>query len=71
MLENQFSTHDSKTESNLHDYIDILSKGRVTLPLEHLVTYLCDCSACIGYGINVITFLKRKERKNSSTTSAR
>ena len=39
-----------------------MSRGGLTLPLECLVTYVCDCFAFIEHAINVTTSSKMKER---------
>ena len=45
----------SETASTTHVYIDLLSRGELTLPSECLVTYVCDCFAFIDHAENVIT----------------
>ena len=57
-----YCMNESETASTTHVYIDLLSRGRLTLLSEFLVTYVCDCFAFIDHAINVITFSKMKER---------
>ena len=47
--------NESETESTTHVYIDLLSRGGLTLPRECLVTYVCDCFAFIHHTINAMT----------------
>ena len=57
-----YCINDSETASTTHVYIDLLSRGGLTLPLECLVTYVCDCFAFIEHAINVTTSSKMKKR---------
>ena len=57
-----YCINESETASTAHFYIDLLSRGGLTLPSECLVTYVCDCLAFIKHAINVITSSKIKER---------
>ena len=57
-----YRINESETASATHVYIDLLSRGGLTLPSEFLATYVCDCFAFIGHAINVITSSKMKER---------
>ena len=57
-----YCINESETASTTHVYIDLLSRGGLTLPSECLVTYVCDCFAFIDHAINVITFWKMKEK---------
>ena len=56
-----YCINESETVSTTHFYIDLLSRGGLTLPSEFLVTYVCDCFAFIDHAINVITSSKMKE----------
>ena len=55
-----YCINESETASTIHVYIDLLSRGGLTLPSECLVTYVCDCFAFIDHAINVITSSKMK-----------
>ena len=57
-----YCINESETASTTHVYIDLLSRGGLTLPSECLVTYVCDCFAFIDHAINVTTSSKIKER---------
>ena len=57
-----YCINESETASTTHVYIDLLSRGGLTLPLECLVTYVCDCFAFIEHAINVTTSSKMKKR---------
>ena len=53
---------ESEIASTTHVYIDLLSRGGLTLSSECLVTYVSDCFAFIDHAINVITSSKMKKR---------
>ena len=57
-----YCINESETASTTHVYIDLLSRGGLTLPSECLVAYVCDCFVFIDHAINVITSSKMKER---------
>ena len=57
-----YCINESETASTTHFYIDLLSRGGLTLPSEFLVTYVCDCFAFIDHAINVIISSRMKER---------
>ena len=52
---------ESEIASTTHVYIDLLSRGGLTLSSECLATYVSDCFAFIDHAINVITSSKMKE----------
>ena len=53
---------ESEIASTTHVYIDLLSRGGLTLSSECLATYVSDCFAFIDHAINVITSSKMKKR---------
>ena len=62
-----YCINESETASTIHVYIDLLSRGGLTLPSECLVTYVCDCFAFIYHAINVITSSKIKGKRSYRT----
>ena len=57
-----YCINESETASTTHVYINLWSRGGLTLPSECLVAYVCDCFVFIDHAINVITSSKMKER---------
>ena len=57
-----YRINESQTVSTTHVYIDLLSRGGLTIPSKCLVTYVCDCFPFIDHAINVITSSKVKKR---------
>ena len=53
-----YCINESETASTTHVYIDLLSRGGLTLPSECLVTYVCDGFAFIDHAIKVINIQK-------------
>ena len=60
-----YSINESKTDSTIHVYIDLLSTGGLTLSSKCFVTSVCDCFAFIDHAINVITSMKMKKRADA------
>ena len=59
-----YCINESETASTSHVYIDLLSRGGLTLPSECLVTYVCDNFAFVDHAINVITSKIKNEEKS-------
>ena len=57
-----YCINESETASTTYVYIDLLSRGGLTLPSECLVTYVCYCFTFIDHAINIIKSSKMKER---------
>ena len=57
-----YSINELETASTTHVYINLWSRGGLTLPSECLAAYVCDCFVFIDHAINVITSAKMKER---------